>query len=47
MTAKETGLFGRGKFTDEEEEAIEKALHNRLGANYISQVSCNPMFNLH
>jgi len=44
MTAKETGLFGRGKFTDEEEEAIEKALHKRLGANYISQVSYKLVF---
>ena len=30
--------FGRGKFTDEEELAINQALQKKLGPNYISQV---------
>jgi recombination DNA repair RAD52 pathway protein len=38
MNSKEMGVFGRGKFTDEEEDAISKALHKRLGPNYVSQV---------
>jgi hypothetical protein len=35
---KESGTFGRGKFTEDEELVISQALHKKLGPNYISQV---------
>ena len=44
MNGKEVvGVFGRGKFSDEEESAINQALHKRLGPNYVSQVISLPL----
>ena len=44
MNGKEVvGVFGRGKFSDEEESAINQALHKRLGPNYVSQVNNLPL----
>jgi hypothetical protein len=42
MRSNVTGAFGKGQFTDKEEEAINAALQKRLGPNYISKVAHLP-----